>query len=92
MQRDDRSIQEEGLDALTDEELRSACRSRGMRTPFGEGARAFMTRQLIEWLDLSLNRYKPAMLTQICGDKGETGGGVKGTSSGAVILWSTQEC
>ena len=56
VQRDDRAIQDEGMDALLDEELRSACRARGMRTPFGEGARAFMIRQLTEWLDLSLNR------------------------------------
>ena len=56
MQRDDRAIQDEGVDALMDDELRSACRARGMRTPFGEGARIFMLRQLTEWLDLSLNR------------------------------------
>ena len=37
---DDRAIKEEGLDSLTDEEMRSACRARGMRAPFGEGARA----------------------------------------------------
>lgn len=56
MQRDDRAIQEEGVENLTDEELRSACRTRGMRAPFGEGAPAFMQRQLREWLDLSLHR------------------------------------
>lgn len=56
LQRDDRSIKEEGLEALTEEELRSACRSRGLRAPFGEGAVTFMHRQLAEWLDLSLNR------------------------------------
>ena len=27
-----------------------------MRTPYGEGAVAFMRRQMAEWLDLSLNR------------------------------------
>lgn len=58
MQSDDRVIKEEGLDNLTDDELRGACRSRGMRTPYGEGAVAFMRKQLQEWLDLSLNRYK----------------------------------
>lgn len=57
MQSDDRVIKEEGLDNLTDDELRSACRARGMRTPYGEGAVAFMRKQLQEWLDLSLNRY-----------------------------------
>lgn len=56
MQSDDRVIKEEGLDNLTDDELRGACRSRGMRTPYGEGALAFMRKQLQEWLDLSLNR------------------------------------
>ena len=58
MQSDDRVIKEEGLDNLTDDELRGACRSRGMRTPYGEGAVAFMRKQLQEWLDLSLNRYR----------------------------------
>ena len=56
MQSDDRVIKEEGLDNLTDDELRGACRSRGMRTPYGEGAVVFMRKQLQEWLDLSLNR------------------------------------
>lgn len=56
MQSDDRVIKEEGLDNLTDDELRGACRSRGMRTPYGEGAVTFMHKQLQEWLDLSLNR------------------------------------
>ena len=55
-QSDDRVIKEEGLDNLTDDELRGACRSRGMRTPYGEGAVTFMRKQLQEWLDLSLNR------------------------------------
>ncbi|KAK9846594.1 hypothetical protein WJX81_007347 [Elliptochloris bilobata] len=59
---DDRAIKEEGLDNLSEEELRSACRSRGMRAPFGEGAAAFMRRQLAEWLDLSLNRALPSSL------------------------------
>lgn len=56
LQSDDRVIKEEGLDNLTDDELRSACRARGMRTPYGEGAVQFMRKQLQEWLDLSLNR------------------------------------
>ncbi len=58
-QADDRSIKEEGLDNLSEEELRSACRARGMRAPFGEGAATFMRRQMAEWLDLSLNRRAP---------------------------------
>eukprot|EP00891_Asterochloris_glomerata_P009122 jgi/Astpho2/9122/e_gw1.00133.93.1_t len=59
---DDRAIKDEGLDALTDEELRHACRARGMRTPYGEQATDFMRRQLQEWLDLSLNRALPSSL------------------------------
>ena len=50
------------MENLTEEELRSACRTRGMRVPFGEGAPAFMQRQLREWLDLSLHRSGPCTL------------------------------
>ena len=39
-----------------------ACRARGMRGPFGEGAVAFMRRQLQDWLDLSLHRGLPSSL------------------------------
>lgn len=56
MQADDRAIREEGIENLTADELRSACRARGMRYPFGEFAVPFMRQQLEEWLDLSLNR------------------------------------
>ena len=56
MQRDDKAIENEGLENLTEEELRSACRARGMRAPFGSNAPAFMQRQLHDWLDLSLHR------------------------------------
>ncbi len=59
---DDREIKEEGLDNLTEDELRQACRARGMRAPFGEGAVAFMKEQLEEWLDWSLNRSLPSSL------------------------------
>ncbi len=56
-QADDRAIKAEGLDNLTEGELREACRARGIRgNVYGEGARAFMIRQLSEWLELSLNR------------------------------------
>jgi LETM1-like protein len=55
-QQDDRAIRDEGLENLTEEELRAACRQRGIRAPYGEGAAAFMRRQLSEWLELSLNR------------------------------------
>eukprot|EP00887_Chlorella_sp_A99_P005186 scaffold1.g5186.t1 len=59
---DDREIQQEGLRTLTEDELRQACRARGMRAPFGEGAAAFMREQLAEWLDWSLNRSLPSSL------------------------------
>ena len=59
---DDRDIQEEGLDSLTEDELRQACRARGMRAPFGEGSSTFMKDQLAEWLDWSLNRSLPSSL------------------------------
>lgn len=55
-QEDDQDIQQEGLDSLTEDELRQACRARGMRAPFGEGAAEFMRRQLAEWIDWSLNK------------------------------------
>ena len=56
-QADDRAIKAEGLDNLTESELREACRARGIRgNVYGEGAKAFMVRQLSEWLELSLNR------------------------------------
>ena len=59
---DDRAIRDEGLGSLSDDELRSACRARGMRAPFGEGARLYMERQMDEWLDLSLARQLPSSL------------------------------
>lgn len=59
---DDREIQQEGIENLTDDELRQACRARGMRAPFGEGATKFMQQQLEEWLDWSLNRSLPSSL------------------------------
>ena len=65
IKRDDRMIKSEGLEALSEDELRQACRARGMRAPFGEGAVAFMRKQLKEWLDLSLNRCA----SLLCGDK-----------------------
>lgn len=56
-QADDRAIKAEGLENLTEGELREACRARGIRgNVFGEGAPAFMRRKLADWLELSLNR------------------------------------
>lgn len=62
IKQDDLEIQHEGIETLTEEELRAACRARGMRTPFGEGAEKFMQQQLEEWLDWSLNRSLPSSL------------------------------
>ncbi|KXZ44449.1 hypothetical protein GPECTOR_67g289 [Gonium pectorale] len=59
---DDYEIEREGLENLTEDELRQACRARGMRAPFGAGAVAFMRRQLQDWLDLSLHRGLPSSL------------------------------
>lgn len=61
-QEDDQDIQQEGLESLTEDELRQACRARGMRAPFGEGAADFMRRQLAEWIDWSLNKCAPDFL------------------------------
>jgi LETM1 and EF-hand domain-containing protein 1 len=66
IKRDDRLIKKEGIDVLSEEELRQACRARGMRAPFGEGAAAFMRKQLAEWLDLSLNRRAAARIACLC--------------------------
>lgn len=43
---DDLLIRSEGLDSLTDDELRSASKARGMKAAFGEGGRGYMTRQM----------------------------------------------
>ncbi|PRW58330.1 LETM1 and EF-hand domain-containing mitochondrial [Chlorella sorokiniana] len=59
---DDQDIQEEGVDSLTEDELRQACRARGMRAPFGEGSSDFMRQQLTEWIDWSLNKSLPSSL------------------------------
>ncbi|KAG2426023.1 hypothetical protein HYH02_014884 [Chlamydomonas schloesseri] len=59
---DDYEIEREGLENLTEDELRQACRARGMRAPFGEGAVPFMRRQMYDWLDLSLHRGLPSSL------------------------------
>lgn len=56
IKRDDQVIREEGVSTMTFEELKQASRARGMRTPYGEGAKLFMERQLEEWLELSLDR------------------------------------
>ena len=67
IKRDDRLIKSEGIEALSEEELRQASRARGMRAPFGEGAAMFMRKQLKEWLDLSLNRQAHAYCVYVEG-------------------------
>jgi len=62
IKKDDYEIEQEGLENMTEDELRMACRARGMRTPYGQGAVAFMERQLRDWLDLSLHRGLPSSL------------------------------
>lgn len=39
-------IKAEGLEQLTDDELRSACKTRGMKAAFGPGAAPYMRKQL----------------------------------------------
>jgi LETM1 and EF-hand domain-containing protein 1, mitochondrial len=57
---DDRLIAAEGVNSLTFEELRAACRSRGMRWD-GESS-ASMRSQIEDWLDLSLGAALPSSL------------------------------
>uniref|UniRef100_A0A7S0S1J7 Mitochondrial proton/calcium exchanger protein n=1 Tax=Chlamydomonas leiostraca TaxID=1034604 RepID=A0A7S0S1J7_9CHLO len=59
---DDYEIENEGLENLTDDELRQACRARGIRAVYGEGAVRYMQRQMRDWLDLSLHRGLPSSL------------------------------
>jgi len=62
IKQDDYEIEQEGIENLTADELRIACRARGMRAPYGEGSVPFMTRNLRDWLDLSLHRGLPSSL------------------------------
>lgn len=62
IKQDDTMIKAEGLDSLTDEELRTACKVRGMKAAYGEGAGVYMRRQMQNWLELSLNRGLPSSL------------------------------
>ena len=57
---DDKMIQEEGIDSLTDAELMSACQARGMRA-LGLSKQRLQT-QLSEWIDLHLNHDVPSSL------------------------------
>ena len=58
--RDDAMLVDEGLDELDEEELRAACRRRGMRD-FGLTKEGYK-RNLQQWLDLSLNKKIPDSL------------------------------
>ncbi|CAI0396989.1 unnamed protein product [Linum tenue] len=59
IKKDDRMIQEEGIDTLTEDELRAECRERGM---LGLRSVEEMRQQLRDWLDLSLNHAVPSSL------------------------------
>ncbi|KAB1209185.1 LETM1 and EF-hand domain-containing protein 1, mitochondrial [Morella rubra] len=56
---DDRLIQAEGLESLSEAELRQACRDRGM---LDLPSVVEMRQQLRDWLDLSLNHSLPSSL------------------------------
>lgn len=56
---DDKLIQAEGVESLSDSELRQACRERGH---LGLLSREEMRQQLRDWLDLSLNHSMPSSL------------------------------
>ncbi|KAJ0972981.1 hypothetical protein J5N97_020940 [Dioscorea zingiberensis] len=56
---DDRLIQAEGVESLTEQELRQACRERGH---LGLLSTEEMRQQLRDWLDLSLNHSVPSSL------------------------------
>ncbi|KAM3750068.1 hypothetical protein ACB098_04G009600 [Castanea mollissima] len=56
---DDRLIQAEGVESLSEAELREDCRERGM---LGNRSVEEMRQQLRDWLDLSLNHSLPSSL------------------------------
>ncbi|KAL9234847.1 hypothetical protein vseg_009669 [Gypsophila vaccaria] len=56
---DDKMIQAEGVESLSEEELRQACRDRGL---LGLLSAEEMRQQLRDWLDLSLNHSVPSSL------------------------------
>ncbi|XP_057475613.1 uncharacterized protein LOC130763662 [Actinidia eriantha] len=56
---DDKMIQAEGVESLSEQELRQACRDRGL---LGLRSVEEMRQQLHDWLDLSLNRSVPSSL------------------------------
>ncbi|KAL6976510.1 hypothetical protein U1Q18_025300 [Sarracenia purpurea var. burkii] len=56
---DDKMIQAEGVESLSEAELRESCRERGM---LGLRSVEEMRQQLLDWLDLSLNHSVPSSL------------------------------
>ncbi|CAL5363049.1 unnamed protein product [Camellia sinensis] len=56
---DDKMIQAEGVESLSEQELRQACRDRGL---LGLRSVEEMQKQLRDWLDLSLNYSVPSSL------------------------------
>ncbi|KAL9270602.1 Mitochondrial proton/calcium exchanger protein-like protein [Drosera capensis] len=56
---DDKMIKAEGVESLSEQELRQACRDRGL---LGLLSVEEMRQQLRDWLDLSLNRSLPSSL------------------------------
>ncbi|XP_013592440.1 PREDICTED: LETM1 and EF-hand domain-containing protein 1, mitochondrial [Brassica oleracea var. oleracea] len=59
IKKDDKLIKAEGVESLSEAELRQACRYRGM---LQLGSVEEMRQQLIDWLDLSLNHSVPSSL------------------------------
>ncbi|RCV07229.1 hypothetical protein SETIT_1G227400v2 [Setaria italica] len=59
IKKDDKMIQAEGVESLSEEELRQACRERGL---LGLLSTEEMRQQLQDWLDLSLNHSVPSSL------------------------------
>ncbi|XP_059665652.1 uncharacterized protein LOC132311656 [Cornus florida] len=59
IKKDDRMIQAEGVETLSEQELRQACRYRGL---LGLLSVDEMRQQLRDWLDLSLNHSVPSSL------------------------------
>jgi LETM1 and EF-hand domain-containing protein 1 len=61
IQKDDALIQKEGVDALSESELRIACRERGIYTG-PEKDVSYLKRKLSDWLELSLEHQVPVTL------------------------------
>ena len=61
IQKDDALIQNEGVDSLTENELRVACRERGIYTG-PEKDISYLKRKLSDWLELSLEHQVPVTL------------------------------